>query len=159
MKKWTWIIVGIVIVIFGLLTAYYQSIRHDVNSSQKKAVQKAQQEANIERIDTVTYYHGNESYHIVQGRTQDKKNVLVFVPEKKGDLFVVAASKGMTKKEAIEQVKREQQVTELVDIRLGMEKNTPLWEIVYTDEEENYNYHYVRFTTGELYKRYTLSDN
>lgn len=159
MKKWTWIIVGIVIVTFGFLTAYYQSIRHDVNSSQEKAIQKAKVEAKMEHIDTVTYYHGKESYQVVQGRTKDKKKVFVFVPEKKGNLIVIDASKGMTKKEAIEQVKREQQVVELVDIRLGMEKNTPLWEIVYTDEKGNYNYHYVRFTTGELYKRYTLSDN
>lgn len=42
----------------------------------------------------------------------------------------------------------------IISVKLGMEKNVPLWEVTYLDESERFNYDYYDFKTGEWLKYY-----
>lgn len=156
-KKWIWITVSLFIVILGLLAAYYHSIRSDLSQMQEEAVKKAKEAVDLTKIDKVNYYYGNKAYQVIEATDHKKKKVIVFVPEKNGEIISTEASKGITKKEAMDKVKKERQVDEFIDVRLGIEKKTPIWEIVYVDQQGSYNYHYLRFSSGDLYKRYSIS--
>jgi uncharacterized protein YpmB len=63
------------------------------------------------------------------------------------------AKSGLSKDEAIQKLLQEQKPKKIISVRLGMEKNIPLWEIYYRSENNLINYYYVHFETGEWLKK------
>src|SRR5690606_10332523 len=114
-----------------------------VNAAEEIAVQKAKKETNLEQVEDFHLYHGMETYYVISGKNSKGKKIFVWVPEEKGDIIVRNQSDGITKQEAVKKLKEEHESHEIMSVRLGMEKNIPLWEIHYRSEGDLINYYYV----------------
>ncbi|MEH7415131.1 DUF5590 domain-containing protein [Neobacillus drentensis] len=153
MKKWIIIPLIIILVIAGVLVKVYFSSVQPVKAAEKKAVSLAMDKGQLSEVDDFHIYNGNETVNVIEGKNKKGSKVIIWIPEKSKKIFIKKANEGITKEEAIQKLIQEKQPKKIISVRLGMEKNIPLWEIYYRSENNLINYYYVHFETGEWLKK------
>ncbi len=153
MKKWIIISIIAAAILIGAAAKVYIASTEPVKAASEKAFERAKEETALERMDSFTLYHGQETFYVLQGQDKAGTKLIVWVPEKKGKPVVKNAKDGISKQEAIDIVKREKQPKEIISAKLGMEKGFPLWEVYYRSNGGLINYYYIHFETGEMLKR------
>jgi uncharacterized protein YpmB len=153
MKKWILIPVIVVIVIIGLLIKVYTSSVQPVKAAEERAVSLAEDKVDLSEVDDFHIYNGIETVNVIEGKNKKGSKVIVWIPEKSKKVIIKKAKDGITKEEAIQKLLQEKQPKKIISVRLGMEKNIPLWEIYYRSENNLINYYYVHFETGEWLKK------
>jgi uncharacterized protein YpmB len=104
----------------------------------------------IKQVKIVSYYHGTKAYQVIHASLKTNENVYIWVPEKSGKpMLKKKASEGLSKKEAISAFKKlDYSLQKLKDVRLGMVDKTPVWQITFVDQNEEYNYVYLSYVDG-----------
>ncbi|MGE7882538.1 DUF5590 domain-containing protein [Bacillus sp. NPDC094077] len=169
MKKWIFAII-IVIVASGIYGAYvYNKAMDKKIPKESKSVEIAKEKAKLTKVKSVDYYNGKDAYTVVQGTDEKGEQLIVWVPEKKGDTVVRKKSEGISEKEAIqrtiEQAGKEskRKPKEILKVKLGFEKglrdgkpvDVPLWEVTYIDYDNRYIYYYLEFKDGSFLRLYS----
>lgn len=149
MKKWYWILLLGSIVLIGIVVKIYLNAVEPMQEAESRAVSIAKEETEITDITEFSLYHGSNSYYVVQGTDKDGKKLIAWIPEKGGKIMVSAAQDGITESEAIDILYEKTSPEKIIDVRLGIEKNIPLWEIYYRTSNDKINYYYIDFETGE----------
>ncbi|MBD7906930.1 cell wall elongation regulator TseB-like domain-containing protein [Sporosarcina gallistercoris] len=101
-------------------------------------------------------YNGTTSLTVVYGKDDKGVAKAVFVNEKAKsdkDFKVIVLEKGITAKQALTSVKQEMNVSKLIHVKLGVEDNAAVWEVVFKNEANKLNYVYVGFSDGQWQKR------
>jgi uncharacterized protein YpmB len=153
MKKWMIFIVLFVLVIFGLLIKVYFTSVDPVKAAEEKAVARANKEIALKEIEDFHIYNGLETVNVIEGKSSKGEKIIVWIPEKSKKVFVKKASDGLSKEEAVQKLLEEKSPEKIISVRLGMEKNIPLWEIYYRSKNNLINYYYVHFENGEWLKK------
>ncbi|MFP5107879.1 cell wall elongation regulator TseB-like domain-containing protein [Neobacillus sp. C211] len=153
MKKWIIFIVIFIVVIFGLLIKVYFTSVDPVKAAEKKAVALANKEISIKEVEDFHIYNGIETVNVIEGKSNNGEKIIVWIPEKSKKVYVKKAKDGLSKEEAIQKLLQEKSPKKVISVRLGMEKNIPLWEIYYRSNNNLINYYYVHFETGEWLKK------
>ncbi|USK37698.1 DUF5590 domain-containing protein [Cytobacillus firmus] len=153
MKKILWGIIILLAISIGAGSFIYLNSMKPVRAAESKAVELAKQETDLAEAENFNLYHGNETFYVIEGKDQDGTSIYVWVPEKKGKIVSLKQSDGISKNEAINRLKQEKNYAEIMSVRLGMEKNIPLWEIHYRSGSNLINYYYIDFKTGEWLKK------
>ncbi|WP_040208397.1 cell wall elongation regulator TseB-like domain-containing protein [Neobacillus jeddahensis] len=153
MKKWIIGFVIFIVVIIGIGTKIYFSALDPVKAAEKKAVARAKEEIQLQKVQDFHIYNGLETVNVIEGKNSKNENIIVWIPESSKKIFVKKATDGISKEEAIQKLQQEKNPKEIISVRLGMEKNIPLWEIYYRSENNLINYYYVHFETGEWLKK------
>lgn len=153
MKKWILILIVVIIAALGLSIKVYVSATAPLKDAQNKAIARASADAQISKVEDFHIYNGLETVYVIEGENRNGQNIIVWVPEKKGKIIVKKAAEGLTKQEAIQKLLEEKNPEKIISVRLGLEKNIPLWEIYYRSENNLINYYYIHFETGEWLKK------
>ncbi|WP_153732242.1 cell wall elongation regulator TseB-like domain-containing protein [Sporosarcina obsidiansis] len=123
-------------------------------SSREAAIDLVRNEGALEIVDRADIYHGTASIVSVYGTDEKGKSKVILVDEKAGKIIrTVTPTKGITKQEAADIVKKEDHVKKILHTSLGLEKETLFWEVTYLGEDESLNYVYLNFQDGEWRKR------
>ncbi|AIE78858.1 propeptide PepSY amd peptidase M4 [Bacillus cereus] len=159
MKKWIFTII-IVIVASGIYGAYvYNKAMEKKLPKEAKSVEIAKEKAKLTKVKSVDYYNGNSSYTVVQGIDEKGEQIIVWVPNKKGNVLVKKKSEGISEKEALQKLAEQAsgkgdepkpKPKEITKVKLGAQNDIPLWEITYIDQEDRYTYYYLEFQNGVL---------
>ncbi|KFN01631.1 peptidase M4 [Bacillus clarus] len=167
MKKWIVAII-IVIVAIGLYgTHVYNKTMEKKVPKESKAVEIAKEKAKLTKIKSVDYYNGKSSYTVVQGVDEKGEQIIVWVPDKKGNVLVKKKNEGISEKEALQKLaeqantnsdKPKPKPKKIVKAKLGAENDVPLWEITYIDQEDRYTYYYLEFQNGEYAAHYSIEN-
>ncbi|MBE7118896.1 DUF5590 domain-containing protein [Bacillus cereus] len=165
MKKWIFAII-IVIVASGIYGAYvYNKAMEKKIPKESKSVEIAKEKAKLTKVKSVDYYNGKSSYTVVQGTDEKGEQIIVWVPDKKGNVLVKKKSEGISEKEALQRLaeqatgkgdKPKPKPKQIVKVKLGAENDIPLWEITYIDQEDRYTYYYLEFQNGEYAAHYSI---
>ncbi|WP_459501497.1 cell wall elongation regulator TseB-like domain-containing protein [Bacillus sp. C1] len=156
MKKWIFAII-IVIVAIGLYGVHvYNATMEKKIPKESKVVSLAKEKAKLSEVKTVDYYNGKSSYAVVQGLDEKGEQIIVWVPEKKGNVLVRKKNEGISEKKALQIVANERKPKEFVKAKLGAENDVPLWEITYIDQEGRYTYYYLEFQDGKYAGYYSI---
>ncbi len=153
MKKALIAIITLLVICIGTGILIYFNSMKPVKAAEAKAVELAKKETDLVAVQDFHLYHGTETYYVVEGKDADKADIYVWVPEKKGKIVTRKKSDGISSEEAISRLKQEKNPAEIMSVRLGMEKNIPLWEIHYRSKGDLINYYYIDFKTGEWLKK------
>ena len=153
MKKWILSIVIFFVVLIGILIKLYLSAMNPVKAAEEKAVLLASKKAQLTEIQDFHLYNGLETVNVIEGKNKKGDKIIVWIPEKSKKVFVKKAKNGLSKEEAVQKLLQEKNPKKIISVRLGMEKNIPLWEIYYRSENNLINYYYVHFETGEWLKK------
>jgi uncharacterized protein YpmB len=152
-KKWILSIVIFFVVLIGILIKVYLSAMNPVKAAEEKAVLLASKKAQLTEIQDFHLYNGLETVNVIEGKNKKGDKIIVWIPEKSKKVFVKKAKNGLSKEEAVQKLLQEKNPKKIISVRLGMEKNIPLWEIYYRSENNLINYYYVHFETGEWLKK------
>ncbi|MFP5113371.1 cell wall elongation regulator TseB-like domain-containing protein [Bacillaceae bacterium C204] len=153
MKKWIIVLSILVLALCGLLIKVYVSAVDPVKTAEKKAVLLAKKEISLKEVEDFHIYNGIETVNVIEGKSKQGEEIIVWIPEKSKEIFVRKAKNGLTKEAAIQKLQQEKSPKKIISVRLGMEKNIPLWEIYYRSNNNLINYYYVHFDTGEWLKK------
>ncbi|MBS4217332.1 DUF5590 domain-containing protein [Bacillus sp. FJAT-49711] len=154
MKKWTLILLPfIILIIFGSLYVYKKA-REPLLSAEQYAENRAKAEAELVSNDKFFVYHGTKTYYVIMGDNQEGIETIVWIPEKKDeDIIIKKASEGISENEAVSKLVNEEKPKKILGTRLGMEKNLPVWELSYLDQNSKLNYYYIHFDTGKWWRK------
>jgi uncharacterized protein YpmB len=155
MKKW--ILFFIFIVVIGIWQAFNVYIKavEPKQEKEQQAIEIAREEAKLHTINDVNTYYGSEPYQIVQGISDENIHLIVWIAENSGDIVIKRQDEGVLKQDVINRLISERKPQEIRSVKLGIEKNIPLWEVIYLNENNRLTYYYSDFETGELLKRTT----
>lgn len=153
MKKWIVFFIGFVLILLGILVKIYLNAVEPVKAAEKKAVSLAEKKVHFSEVHDFHVYHGLETVNVIEGKNKNGENIIVWIPEDSNDIFVKKASSGLSKGEVIQKMEEISNPYKIISVRLGMEKNIPLWEIYYLTDNNLINYYYIHFQTGEWLKK------
>ncbi|KWW11317.1 hypothetical protein AS888_01945 [Peribacillus simplex] len=155
MKKWLIIASILVLCLIGFVGGAYIKALQPKKEAGNAAFKKAREEAGLRSMDEFYLYNGQDSYSVIIGKGEKGIKKVVWLPEDKKKKIVVEDYKdGKTKKEILSIAKEKLNPEKIISVKLGMEKNVPLWEVTYLDDSERFNYDYYDFKTGEWLKYY-----
>ncbi|RYM06357.1 peptidase M4 [Sporolactobacillus sp. THM7-7] len=155
MKKWIMFIL-LAVLISGISGSWYVYGKNANYHEQIKqaAVKKAKQRFHIENAESVSYYHGTESYYVIKGKTAGKQMYYWIPDKKKGKYIERRANSGMTRKEALSTLSNMHlDVQEVLAVRLGAIGGKPIWEITFLNSQKKYNYVSIFFDNGKEAQR------
>lgn len=118
--------------------------------------EKAIQSGQVTSINSIQIYNGTKSYVTVFGVNPKGEEIAVFVDESSDDVQEyeeVKLTAGITAKEAEKLVREELQVDKILSISLGIEEESPVWEVVFKNNNGKLNYVYLLFKDGHWWKK------
>lgn len=157
MKKW--IILSclvVVLIIVGLSVYAYQVVRGPLVHQYEQVERYIYGQGLLETINEISYYHGTEAYYVVEGLDEEEKNLFIWVSDAFNNVYEAEAADGISEEEAIAIVNNEEEIKEIVSIRLGYERKRPVYEVTFTHENNRKGYYYLDFKDGSIIKHYTL---
>ncbi|MGW6380324.1 cell wall elongation regulator TseB-like domain-containing protein [Peribacillus butanolivorans] len=155
MKKWLIIASILVLCFIGFVGGAYIKALQPKKEAGNEAFEKAKKEGGLETMEEFYLYNGQDSYSVIIGKGENGTEKIVWLPEdEKKEIVVENYKDGKSKKEILSIVNEKLNPQKIISVKLGMEKNVPLWEVTYLDESERFNYDYYDFKTGEWLKYY-----
>ncbi|RBW69425.1 DUF5590 domain-containing protein [Bacillus taeanensis] len=158
MKKAVFVLAVITAIVIWQGVSFYSEVTSANAGLEQKAAAKAKELFHIKTISKVSFYHGSNSYQVVQGKNEQEEEIIAWISTNpKIEPFSRKASAGVTKKQVKELIDKKVDYKKIIDIRLGAENKVPLWEVTYIDQEDRYSFYYVAFKDGAyLNKKYNL---
>ncbi|PFG05940.1 DUF5590 domain-containing protein [Bacillus sp. es.034] len=154
MKKWITIIVLLFLVIgISASVLVYQLSRNPLDHQRDLALKRVEDETAIVKVEDTSFYNGSKSYVVITGKNEKREKLVAWVPDKKGKIIEKKWANGITKDQAINKLNDEKKPKELLSVRLGYESVGPVWEMTYLDQQDNLNYYYLLFSTGEWWRK------
>lgn len=142
----------------GLLVVFAVSALVKANQPfskvKKAAIEVVQKERVLETIEDIDIFHGDVSIISVYGTDKEGSGKIVIVDEASAKIITsVAASKGISKSQAIDFAKADERFKEMHHVTLGLIGQKLVWEVAYIRQNGSLNYFYLNFADGELNKR------
>ncbi|MEH7236552.1 cell wall elongation regulator TseB-like domain-containing protein [Bacillus sp. JJ1562] len=150
MKKW---IIGILVVLLVFIiwrgVNIYQSALEPLDNAEAIGNEIALEKTPIETIEDSYTYFGTKAYQVVIGKNDEGDKMIAWVPQKKGEIVTRFERDGITEKDALAIIKSERDPQEIRSVKLGLEDNIPIWEIIYIGRDNRLTYHKLYFENGK----------
>jgi uncharacterized protein YpmB len=162
-KRTVSILVITAIIIIIAVAAYihtYNVARDQYLDGHEQSKELAIEEGKLSSIDTIETYNGQVKYHVLSGINGNDEKVYVWIPQtKKMDKVIIKKqSSGITADQAKTEVLKEHNPKEIIDVKLGMDEEIPIWEVKYRDQSDRYTFDYVNFSDGEIIKHMAIKN-
>ncbi|MED0849396.1 cell wall elongation/penicillin-binding protein regulator TseB [Bacillus altitudinis] len=160
MKKIVWIISSIaaLVLLIGIISFswIYQMAMGQKEEGHQAAIERAKKQASLAQVEQVDTFVGKEKQFIVEGKNKQNEAIYVWVPaSKKEKVIAKKAKEGITSNQAVQAVQKENTISKLKNVQLAREGDVLLWEVTYLNENNQYSFSYVDFTTGRVEKNLT----
>ncbi|MEH7775229.1 cell wall elongation/penicillin-binding protein regulator TseB [Bacillus altitudinis] len=160
MKKIVWIISSIaaLVLLIGIISFswIYQIAMGQKEEGHQAAIERAKKQASLAQVEQVDTFVGKEKQFIVEGKNKKNEAIYVWVPaSKKEKVIAKKAKEGITSTQAVQAVQKENTISKLKNVQLAREGDVLLWEVTYLNENDQYSFSYVDFTTGRVEKNLT----
>lgn len=160
MKKIVWIIssVAALVLLIGIISFswIYQMAMGQKEEGHEAAIERAKKQSSLAQVEQVDTFVGKEKQFIVEGKNKQNEAIYVWVPaSKKEKVIAKKAKEGITSNQAVQAVQKENTISKLKNVQLAREGDVLLWEVTYLNENNQYSFSYVDFTTGRVEKNLT----
>lgn len=149
MKK---VIIGLVIVmsmlIIGSVYLYSQSIE-PYSQAKSDTIAYVSERTTISEIGEFYWFNGEETYFTLTGTNEEGEERIYIVQQQGGQITTLSADDTVTKQEAIQQTKQERQPEKILNARIGILDETPVWEITYRNDNNRLGYYVINLRNGE----------
>lgn len=147
-------LVLLLILIISSYSVFYQSKRPIVQA-EKEATIIAEEKAGIQKVDDFYWYNGiDETYFSVAGYNVEKQYIYVIIKQNGANTTILNASEIVTEDEAKSITQAEVIATEILEARIGLKDEEPIWEVSYLDNTGQLGYYILSANTGQLVKEY-----
>ncbi|MHC0035772.1 cell wall elongation regulator TseB-like domain-containing protein [Pseudoneobacillus sp. C159] len=153
MRKILWMVLVVLLIFTSLLSYTYVQAIQPLKKLEKEATSIALRETGIVTVDGFEAFNGLDTIWVVKGKNNKGESLIVWISEKDKKITIKRENEGLSSKAAIKKVKELSKPKKILDVRLGMEKGIPLWEIYYLSDDDLINYYHIDFETGEWIKK------
>ncbi|WP_027107494.1 DUF5590 domain-containing protein [Lacticigenium naphthae] len=152
MKK---IILGISVLlalfVLGVI-AVYHSTQSPYNSARTQAESYVRKKTDLTEFEDFYWYNGEETFFAVIGNDAENKKLIAIIESESGKVTTHDAEESLTEQEAIALTKQEKNPAEILQARIGMENNEPVWEVSYLSESGSLGYYVLSMQNGNWIK-------
>lgn len=140
------------IIFFSII--FYIRASRPMRQAKQEAVEIAEEYANIDTVDDFYWFTREETYFTVMGKDDSGHDLAVIIPKSGNKVTVEQQDEGLSEQEAKQAVLQEHENESVEKASLGMVDNTPVWEVVTTDDDnaQASNYYLLQFDNGEEVK-------
>ncbi|WP_026694854.1 DUF5590 domain-containing protein [Peribacillus kribbensis] len=153
MKKWIILVILFLVIAAAAGGAVYSKAVQPKKTAYHKA-EVAAKDHGLKAVDSFYLYYGTSTYYIASGKDSKGVKRILWIPEKGKRVVEQKDSAGVSKESIISKVNKELHPDDILSVKLGMENNVPLWEVVYKSGSSRLNYEYFDFNTGDWLKYY-----
>lgn len=142
--------ITIVIALIGYSVYLYQYINETKTVNYHVTEVRVIEELSLDSIDNISRYHGTIPYHVVEAKTNDQEELLIFVDQsdESASLIVYSKSDLITDEAILADWKADTTYQEIYQTQYGLRNEIPLLEIVYLDHSDRLSYDYYRLDNG-----------
>lgn len=136
-----------------VVTIFY-SANKPLASAKKAAIEKALDSGQIDTVESAQPYNGIHSVVTIFGVNSDGEKTAVFIDGRtEGAFEEVKLADGITAEAAVEAVREELEVSDVLHVKLGIEEVGAVWEVAFKGGNDKLSYVYVVFEDGQWWKR------
>lgn len=147
-------LVLLLILIISSYSVFYQSKRPIVQA-EKEATIIAEEKAGIQKVDDFYWYNGtDETYFSIAGYDAEDQYIYVVIKQNGANTTILNTSEIVTEDEAKSIAQAEVTPTEVLEARIGVADEEPIWEVSYLDKNGQLGYYILSANTGQLVKEY-----
>ncbi len=134
--------------IIGVTTVLNKSVS-PLKQARAETIALAEKQADLIEVDDFYWYNGNETYLTVTGKNSAEEGIIVIVQQEGGAVEVVDLAETYAKEEAIQKVAELEGPIRILEARIGLHEELPIWEISYRQENGRIGYTMLTLRTGE----------
>lgn len=98
------------------------------------------------------WYNDSETFFAVVGKTEEETELVVLINQDNGETTSIPVEETITKQQAIQRTREARQPAKILEARIGMDNNTPIWEVSYRNENGRLGYYILNLKDGEWLK-------
>ncbi|GEN50662.1 cell wall elongation regulator TseB-like domain-containing protein [Alkalibacterium pelagium] len=149
MKKF---IIGLAItlslVIIGAIILYQRST-NTYSRAEADTIAFVRERTNLNQVEDFHWYNGTETYLTVTGTNEEGQERIYIVQQAGGQITSFSAENTISEQEAVRMTREARDSVKILNARIGMIDDTPVWEISYRNENDRLGYYIVNLQTGE----------
>lgn len=165
MFNWKNVLMYFLLFLIVLVVIYFFLLYRQIGLSKETGFKEAEQfvlaNADIEKINNITYFQEEEGYIILEGEDKKAQTWFIYLPDEKNpsvEKMKLVSFKDNKSQEEIESLWfNECNQCTLIRSVPALVNNKPMWEITYTDHANRYVIEYRLFTDGTTYEQLRLS--
>ena len=162
--KWKRLLILFFALLFLFLCIYFVYSYNQIEKSKivngDKTEKFVLKETNINSINEISHFQGEEAYHILLGTDKNGKQSYIFAPLDKPltkeNLVIISSDKLISQEQIEEKWESECKSCTLIGSAPAMINKKPLWEITYTDQSNRYVIEYISLEDGTVYEQLRL---
>lgn len=144
--------IGLIIVMFSIIIGSVVLYRRSVgpyNQAKQEASVIAQREADLVNVEEFYWYNGSETYFSLIGDNEEGEGIVVIIRQEGGQVMTFPLDEVYPETDAIRQVINEKSPERILQARIGIEEESPVWEVSYRNESGRIGYYIMDLETGE----------
>ncbi len=149
MKKF---VIGLVLllsaVIVGAIYVYQQS-RNPYDRVEAETIAFVSERTDLNQAEDFYWYNGTETYLTVRGFNENNEEKLYIVRQNGGSIIELAANETVSRQEAIQLTRQAREPDAILNARIGVINDIPVWEVSYRNQNERLGYYIIDLKTGE----------
>ncbi|GGG05025.1 cell wall elongation regulator TseB-like domain-containing protein [Paenibacillus aceti] len=145
--KWILLSIVLLLIVFFGLYRYYLYVHEDIWRGENEAIQRARQETGLVEGERVWKFVWDEVCWVVQGKTADGTQVMVWLPEGK-QAQEKPLSEGVSEPQMRKIIEETLPDIDVVKLTPGIYNNQYVWELFYKDKTHHY-YRFFSYSNGE----------
>lgn len=143
--------VFLIALIIGAVVVYTKSIA-SYNESKEQAFDYAITNSDIVVPEEFYWYNDKETYFTVVGQTEQNEELVVLINQDNGEVTSIPIEETISKQEAIQLTKQARQPDKVLEARIGIDNEIPVWEVSYRNENGRLGYYILALEDGEWLK-------
>lgn len=144
------IILMIVVIVFSI--SVYRTANAPLRRAEKEAFAVAKDASGLTEVTDFYWYNGTQTYFTVTGLNEENEEIVAIVAQDGGATTILNKKDLVTEKQAIQLAKKETNAKEVLEARIGIEKDIAVWEVAYKQENGRLGYYVLSLETGEWIK-------
>lgn len=153
------IFVSTLVLLFLLIVASYSlffSAQRPIMQAEREARSIAKETVNMTRFEDFYWYNGSrDTFFSVAGWDEEDRYLYVIIKQDGGDTMVLDSQEAITEEEAKSIAQAAKSPARILEARLGVEEDTPFWEVAYKKTDGSVAYLLISALTGETIKEYS----
>lgn len=143
-----WIYIGLIAILVAIMITTYQTAQSPYNQIEKEATSIAKQAGLVNKTGFYQY-NRNRTYDTVAGTTKTNHPIYIIIDQKSGHFEKINQSSGLSRNDVLTKVWDQKNPKKVLNVAIGKQKNTLVWEVTYLNQKGDLNYWTLNFKNGK----------
>lgn len=150
MKKAILITSAVVMSVVLVFSMALLSISQDpIKKAKKETIAIAEEAAGLVTVSDFYWYNRDKTYFSVFGLNEADKEIMVIVAKDGGKTLILNQDEFITEQQAKKLTREDKGSVDILEARIGLEGDIPIWEISYKEENGRLGYYVLTAKSGK----------